>query len=95
MTEARNEKHNMIEQLLVDSNLTLVRRVIGVQILVSIGLILLLKTGFSVSWTWCGLISGIFLVVIFLQVIYYQRKKNAIAAKVRNLHTSSTTKTKD
>lgn len=85
----------MIEQLLVDSNLTLVRRVIGVQVLVSIGLILLLKTGFSVSWTWCGLICGILFVVILLQVIYYRRKKNAIVARVQHQQVASTTKIED
>ncbi|MYD46584.1 MAG: hypothetical protein F4W92_09540 [Gammaproteobacteria bacterium] len=90
MAEVRNKNFSMIEQLIAVSNVSLVRRAIGAQILASIGLILLLKAVFLVSWTWCGLICGILLVWLVLQVIYYQHKKNAILSKVPDQRTTST-----
>ena len=95
MTKVSRENHSMIEQLQVYSNLTLVRRVIGAQILASIGLILLLKTGFSLSWTWCGLICGILFVCIALQVIYYHHRKKSILAKAQDWQTYSNATTVD
>ncbi len=95
MAETRRENISLIEQLIADSNLTLVRRAIGAQILASIGLILLLETGFSLAWTWCGLICGILFVCFVLQVIYYHHRKKSILAKAQDWQTYSNTTTAD
>ena len=95
MTKVSRENHSMIEQLQVYSNLTLVRRVIGAQILASIGLILALNTGFSVPWVWCGLICGILFVCFVLQVIYYHHRKKSILSKAQDWQTHSNATTAD